>query len=102
MGFPFIAPLKEYITQSIEDREQNQEILNTLVPFVVLSSAAVVFSAGNEKPNLKKIAEGADYGDSLYKGCVIANSTNMSDNYQVGETIVGYDLEGKVIKVLNE
>jgi hypothetical protein len=102
MGFPFIAPLKAWITQSIELREANPDILNTLMPFVVLSSAAVVTKEEKTPAELKASIAQSKYSAKAYKGCVVANSTNMSDNYQIGKTSVGYDLDGKIIEVDGE
>jgi hypothetical protein len=102
MGFPFIAPMKEWITESIERRESNQDILNTLMPFVVLSSAAVVTKEEKTPAQIKASIAQSKYSANAYKGCVVANSINVTDNYQIGKTIVGYDLEGKPIEVEGE
>ena len=102
MGFPFIAPLKAWITQSIEERESNPTYLNTLTPFVVLSSAAVVTNLKLTTSEIKDRIKRSDYNDFSYKGCVVANSTNVNENYQLGKTLVGYDLNGKPIEVEKE
>lgn len=102
MGFPFLAPLKEWTTKKLEEREKNKEALNTLMPFIILSSAAVVTNAPRDTLDLKNIYAGGGYAGFAYKGCVIANSTDILKNYQLGETIVGYDLDGKPIKVEGE
>jgi hypothetical protein len=101
MGFPFLAPLKKETTDKLEAREKNKEALNTLMPFVILSSAAVV--SNKIKPqDLKGIYASQNYDGFDYKGCVIANSTDIVKNYQLGKTIVGYDLDGKPIEVEGE
>ena len=102
MGFPFLAPLKSWITQSIEERETNPDILNTLMPFVVLSSAAVVTKDISNAEALESVIQKQEYNSSWYKGCVVANSTEAFNNYQLGKTLVGYDLDGKPIEVLGE
>jgi hypothetical protein len=102
MGFPFIAPLKEWITQSIDERESNKAALNTLMPFVVLSSAAVVTNKAKTTTEIKSLIQSSKYDSFAFKGCVVANSINVLDNYQVGKTIVGYDLDGKPIEVEGE
>jgi hypothetical protein len=102
MGFPFLAPLKPWITQSLNEREKDKEVLNALMPFVVLSSAAVVTNKVRTADEIGAIMESKNYSEFSYKGCVVANSLNMSNNYQLGKTIVGYDLEGKAIEVDNE
>lgn len=102
MGFPFLAPLKEWTTKKLEKREKNKEALNTLMPFIILSSAAVVTNTPRDTLDLKNIYAGGGYGGFAYKGCVIANSTDILKNYQTGNTIIGYDLDGKPIEVINE
>ena len=101
MGFPFLAPLKKWTTDKIEAREKNKEALNTLMPFVVLSSAAVVTNKIESK-DLPAIYASQNFNAFDYKGCVIANSTDILKNYQQGKTLVGYDLDGKPIEVEGE
>lgn len=101
MGFPFLAPLKKWTTDKLEAREKNKEALNTLMPFVVLSSAAVV-SNKIKSNELKSIIASKSYNAFAYKGCVVANSTDILKNYQLGKTLVGYDLDGKPIEVEGE
>ena len=55
MGFPFLAPLKKWTTDKLEAREKNKEALHTLMPFVVLSSAAVVTDKVKNSDELKAI-----------------------------------------------
>jgi hypothetical protein len=102
MGFPFLAPLKEFITKSLDEREKNKEALNTLMPFAVVSSAAVITNKSKTRDEIGAIMESGNYSEFAYKGCVVANSLNMNNNYQPGKTIVGYDLEGKAIEVEGE
>jgi hypothetical protein len=102
MGFPFLAPLKEWTTKKLEAREKNKEALNTLMPFVVLSSAAVVTNTPKNTDEIKAIYSSGNYDSFSYKGCVIANSTDILKNYQLGKTLAGYDLDGKPIEVEGE
>ena len=102
MGFPFLAPLKKWTTDKLEAREKNKEALHTLMPFVILSSAAVVTNKVKTTEELKKIYASGKYDSFDYKGCVIANTTDILKNYQIGKTIVGYDLDGKPIEVEGE
>jgi hypothetical protein len=102
MGFPFLAPLKEWTTKKIEAREKNREELNTLMPFVILSSAAVVTKTPKNADEIKAIYSSGNYDSFSYKGCVIANSTDILKNYQLGKTLAGYDLDGKPIEVEGE
>ena len=102
MGFPFLAPLKEWTTKKLEAREKNKEALHTLMPFVVLSSAAVVTKQAKTSSELTSIYASGKYDSFDYKGCVVANSTDILKNYQLGKTLVGYDLDGKPIEVEGE
>lgn len=102
MGFPFLAPLKEWTTKKLEEREKNKEALNTLMPFIILSSAAVVTDTPRNNIDLKSVYAGGGFDAFAYKGCVIANSTDILKNYQTGKTIIGYDLDGKPIEVKGE
>jgi len=102
MAFPFLAPLKKWTTDKLEAREANKDALHTLMPFVVLSSAAVVTNAAKSDKELKSIYASKNYGSFDYKGCVVANSTDILKNYQLGNTLVGYDLDGKPIEVERE
>ncbi|MFM1930522.1 MAG: hypothetical protein RL387_1850, partial [Bacteroidota bacterium] len=102
MGFPFLAPLKKWTTDKLEAREKNKEALNTLMPFIILSSAAVVTRQAKTKDELKAIYASKSYDSFSYKGCVIANSTDILKNYQQSNTLVGYDLDGKPIEVDKE
>jgi hypothetical protein len=102
MGFPFLAPLKDWTVKKIQEREKNKEALNTLVPFVVLSSAAVVTKEPKTTKELQSLYARKSYDAFSYKGCVIANSTDILKNYQLGKTVVGYDLDGKPIEVEGE
>jgi len=97
MPFPFIAPLKPWIVKKLEKRESDPQASSTLSPFAMLTSGAVVVSGGKVEELFKTRA----YGDA-YHGCVITNTTDTSKLYQTGNTIVGYDLNGKEIAVLGE
>lgn len=99
MGFPFIAPLKKEIQDKLKGREDNIRILNSLSPFVMLSSAAVVVN--KSQGDSLSIMNGRKYEGSK-KGCVVANTTNVAQMYQTGKTLVGYDLDGNPIEVDGE
>jgi hypothetical protein len=100
MAFPFLAPLKGWLVDVFKDREKNTNNINTtLSPFAMLSSAAIV-SKGGESDIKNMIANDTITG--MYHGCVISNTTDISKLYQTGKTIVGYDLNGKVIEVEGE
>ncbi len=99
MPFPFVAPLKPEIKTKLTNRESHDLSNHKLSPFVILSSGAVVT---NKSENiLKSIKDGA-YDSNAYKGCVITNQTSFGMMYQTAETILGYDLNGKQIKITGE
>ena len=100
MAFPFLSPLKTWIVDVLKDRETKSPNIHTLKPFVILSSAAVVSKGGTPESIKSMIGSGAITG--TYKGCVIANTLDTSKLYQTGNTIVGYDLDGKEIVVEGE
>ena len=100
MSFPFLSPLKTWIVDVLKDRETKSPNIHTLKPFVILSSAAVVSKGGTPESIKGMIGTGAITG--TYKGCVIANTLDTSKLYQTGNTIVGYDLDGKEIVVEGE
>ncbi len=98
MSFPFTSPFKKWITEKLDERDSNPQKLNSLSPFAIMSSAAVVLKEGN----VTDLFNTQDYGKDAYYGCVISNNTNISKLYQTTNTIVGYDLNGKEIKVIGE
>ncbi len=99
--FPFLSPLNEETVKKIKSRESNKESLNTLMPFVILSSAAVATNTIDKK-DIPGIYASENFDSFAYKGCVVANTTDILKRYQTGETIAGYDLDGKPIKVEGE
>ena len=100
MSFPFLSPLKTWIVDVLKDRETKSPSIHTLKPFVILSSAAVVSKGGTPESIKGMIGSGAITG--TYNGCVIANTLDTSKLYQTGNTIIGYDLDGKEIVVEGE
>ena len=98
MPFPFVAPLKDWIKLKLEKKEANPQSSTLLSPFVMLTSGAVVLKGGS----VKQLLSSQQYGNDAYYGCVLTNTTDTSKLYQTGNTIVGYDLNGKEIKVENE
>jgi hypothetical protein len=103
MPFPFVKPLEGWLVDKLKEREANRNYITTLSPFAIMSSGAIVLK--NKKSNeIKKLFETQQYGTdaTTYYGCVITNTTDVSKLYQSGDTIVGYDLNGKEIKVEGE
>jgi hypothetical protein len=101
-SFPYLSPLNEDTVKKLRSRESNKESLNVLMPFVILSSPAVVTNTPKSKEELRKLYKSENYNSFAYKGCIVANTTDIIKRYQTGETIAGYDLDGKAIKVENE
>ena len=100
MAFPFLAPLKGWLVDVFKDREKNTNNINTtLSPFAMLSSAAIVAKGG--EANIKNMIA-SDNITGMYHGCVISNTMDIKKLYQTGNTIVGYDLNGKEIVVEGE
>lgn len=98
MGFPFLAPLKKSLVKKLKEREDNISYANSLMPFIILSSATVVTKNGKK---VEEIIKNHDYKDA-FLGCVVANTTDIKNLYQTGKTLVGYDLNGKPIEVEGE
>lgn len=98
MGFPFLAPLKPGIVKKLRERENNISYANSLIPFIMLSSATVVTKTGIP---YEEIVKNEDY-NGAFLGCVVANTTDIKNLYQTGNTIIGYDLNGKPIEVEGE
>ena len=98
MGFPFLAPLKPGIVKKLRERENDISYVNSLMPFIMLSSATVVTKTGIP---FEEIVKNQDY-QGAFQGCVVANTTDIKNLYQTGNTIIGYDLNGKPIEVEGE
>jgi hypothetical protein len=101
MGFPFIAPIKKWVLDELTARENNLNN-NLLSPFVILSSAAIVTKDKTTAQAVINSIKDGSYKMGTYKGCVVANTTDITKKYQTGNTIVGYDLDGKEIIVEGE
>ena len=98
MGFPFLAPLKPGIVKKLKERENDISYVNSLSPFIILSSGNVVTK---KSIPYEEIVKNQDY-QNAFQGCVVANTTDIKNLYQTGKTIVGYDLNGKPIEVEGE
>lgn len=102
MPFPFVAPLKEWTVEKLKQRESNRNYISTLSPFAMMMSGAVVMKNKSKEEILNYLKKDRKYPSDAYFGCVITNTTDTSKLYQTGDTIVGYDLNGKEIKVEGE
>ena len=101
-GFPYLSPLKPWIRKKLETRESNPQALNTLSPFIILSSAAVVTNEISDSDAVRQAIQTQKFPANSYYGCVVTNTSDISKLYQTGKTIVGYDLNGKAIEVEGE
>ena len=119
MGFPYLAPLKDWVRSVLEEREASYStggnmnpINNHLkMPWATLTSAAKVTQVNGLKKLdakaraeelQKKIADNSTNTND-YWGCIIRNNIDSAElSYQQTETIVGVDFAGKPIKVVGE
>jgi hypothetical protein len=96
-AIPYIQPIPKWIEEELKSRANNQARMIRTTPFVMLTSPAVVTSAEHSVGMI----ESESYAGKYY-GCVLSNTTDVSKLYQTGNTIVGYDLNGKAIEVTGE
>jgi len=107
MPFPYLVPIKGWIKNVLEERESNTNAMTVKMPYAVLTSTALVVKGNaikdtqNRIEELKSIINGSR-GEKSYNGCIISNKTDIPSNYQLKETILGYDFNGNAIKVENE
>jgi hypothetical protein len=101
MSVPHIEPLTKWVTDELDSRIKNPTNLIKRMPFVMLTSAAVVTKQKQTQEQLRESFVNKNYNGEYY-GCVLANTTDVSRLYQIGESIIGYDLKGKPIKVIGE
>ncbi len=108
MPFPYTVPIKKWIKDILIEREKSPNIIGLRMPFVTLTSSAIILKGNVYDSNEKRlealgdILENGSMASSVYKGCVISNRTDIPSIYQLNETIIGYDLTGKAIKVEGE
>jgi hypothetical protein len=102
----YLAPLKKWVVDILEERENNPKLANTKMPFVIMTSGAKVIKS---EPITTK-QEGIDRAKEIlsgtrkaeYSGCIISNQINPTFNYSLGETLVGFDFTGKAITAVGE
>jgi hypothetical protein len=103
----YLAPLKKWVVDILEQRENNPKVSNTKMPFVIMTSGAKVIKSGapaktkQEAIDRTKEIIQKDTGVE-YKGCIISNQINPSVNYSLGQTLVGFDFTGKQITAVGE
>ena len=106
MGFPYLAPIKPWIKNVLEERELNKNLKHLSSPFIVLTSGAKVVKAkpykdaAEKEKALKEILQ-TDTA-ATYHGCIITNHSDSKMLYETKETSLGYDFKGKKIIVEGE
>jgi hypothetical protein len=103
----YLAPLKKWVVDILEKRENNPKLSNTKMPFVIMTSGAKVIKSGgpaNTKAEaLARTKEIIKNNTGVeYKGCIISNQINPALNYSLGQTLVGFDFTGKPIAAVGE
>jgi hypothetical protein len=101
----YLAPLKTWVVDILEEREKNPNKANTKMPFVIMTSGAKVVKSNGPiktKEDAIKRAKEILLNDSgvEYKGCIISNQNSPSLNYSLSNTVVGFDFTGKQINAL--
>ena len=108
MPFPYLAPLKDWIVDVLEDREKSPNDTNLRMPWAILASGAMVVkstkgdTSESRTDKMKGIISGEVKGSKEYYGCIIRNEIDRSLNYQTGPTIVGTTFFGNPIEVEGE
>ena len=109
MPFPYLAPLKDWIVDVLEDREKNPNDTNLKMPWAIMASGALVVktdakddTAEKKTKKFKDLIAGTTPASNEYYGCIIRNEIDRDLNYQTKETIVGTDFFGTPIKVEGE
>jgi hypothetical protein len=96
-AIPYIQPIPKWIEEELESRANNQARMIRTTPFVTLISPAIVTKTKHTNRDIVDEKFTANY-----KGCVLSNTTDVSKLYQTGNSIIGYDLDGKAIEVEGE
>jgi hypothetical protein len=109
MPFPYLAPLKDWIVDVLEDREKNPSDTNLKMPWAIMASGALVVKADakddtaeKKTQKFKNLIDGTTPASNEYYGCIIRNEIDRELNYQIKETIAGTDFFGTPIKVEGE
>ena len=109
MPFPYLAPLKDWIVDVLQDREKSPNDTNLRMPWAIMASGALVVktdakddTSEAKTKKFKDLIAGTTPASNRYYGCIIRNEINRELNYQTKETIVGTDFFGTQIKVEGE
>jgi len=103
----YLAPLKKWVVEILEERENNPKLANTKMPFVIMTSGAKVVKSSrpiNTKDEAIERAKEVILNNTgvEYQGCIISNQINTSLNYSLQQTLVGFDFTGKPIYAVGE
>ena len=102
----YLAPMKKWVVEELENREKNPNKSNTKMPFVIMTSAAkIVKNTGQTtRPAVLEMVSNvlSGTGSIEYQGCILSNHIDSNINYSMGETIIGYDFTGKLITATGE
>lgn len=103
----YLAPLKKWVVDILEERENNPKKANQKMPFVIMTSGAKVIKSGGpantKEEALERTKQIIQNNTGVeYKGCIISNQINPSLNYSLGQTLVGFDFTGKGIIAVGE
>ena len=102
-----ISPMKRWVVDVLEERENNPNASNNKIPFVIMSSGAKVLkrpaTADTKYKILEKVKEIVSKKEKAdWNGCIITNQIDTSINYNLGNTIVGKDFYGTTIQIKEE
>ena len=107
----YLQPIQPWAKAVLEEREKNPLSSMYRTPFVVLSSGAFVAKGNVADLTSKDMSKRKAAIDNLinsgsndnYCGCIISNNiNNLELSYSNGETPVGVDFKGIIIKVVGE
>jgi len=102
----YLAPMKKWVVDVLENREKNPNMSNTKMPFVIMSSAAKIVKHTAQQTreevlsSMQEVVEGKGVVEHL--GCIISNHIDPNINYSHANPYVGYDFNGKLITVNGE
>ncbi len=106
--FPYLAPIKDWAKEVLEDREKNTIDTNLKMPWVIMTSGAKILktkvpsNSQNAAQDYENLIADESNATLQYSGCIIRNNLDAASNYQLNKTIVGYDFNGKPIEVEGE
>ena len=102
-----ISPMKTWVVEILEERENNPNTSNNKMPYIIMSSGAKVLksTAGQKtkKEVLDNVKEIVKTNQKAWRnGCIITNQIDANLNYSAGNTIIGKDFFGQTIEIVEE